>query len=592
MCGETSIIYRGTSLWAACLLPFKTVHILAGAACIAKEISERSSFAWQFVRPLLYSEKFQSQCVPFPSCKVINMRKHFNVAGPCLPSEHYMLPAQDRCEGILDLIEQKQYFVLHSARQSGKTTLLLDLVHQLNDSGVYYALYCSLENIQEIHDVKEGIPAIVRNLKKEIKYNPAVQDFPFPQDLDDSDYNNVLQECLIQFCGQLDKPLVVLFNEVDCLSDQTLISFLRQLREGYINRSRYPFVHTLALVGMRNIRDYPAPQTSVQENLSSASPFNVLTEALTLRTFTPAEVVELLGQHTQSTQQVFSAEVAQNIFEWTEGQPWLVNAIAREIVVKILGGDSSKSIELEHVEQAVQTIILRRDTHIDSLLERLKETRVQKVMEPLIVGSSQAYDLLDDGYRYVFELGLVREKNKILVPANRVYSEVVLRTLSIGFQNRMNHDQHPPEIPAYLSNNALDMKRLLGDFQNFWRENSEIWVKQSQYQEAAPHLVLQAFLQRVINGGGRLTREMAAGSRRLDLCLHFASQRYPIELKIRYSSKTREEGKKQLFDYMDKLDCKEGWLIVFDRRKKVSWKEKLYWKTTTLNKKTIHLVGC
>ncbi|HKL20654.1 MAG TPA: hypothetical protein VJ904_02545, partial [Tichowtungia sp.] len=81
---------------------------------------------------------------------------------------------------------------------------------------------------------------------------------------------------------------------------------------------------------------------------------------------------------------------------------------------------------------------------------------------------------------------------------------------------------------------SIDMRRLLVEFQHFWRENSEIWQERFEYREAAPHLILMAFLQRVLNGGGRIDREYSSGRGRIDLCLHHGGRRYPVELKIRY----------------------------------------------------------
>jgi hypothetical protein len=54
---------------------------------------------------------------------------------------------------------------------------------------------------------------------------------------------------------------------------------------------------------------------------------------------------------------------------------------------------------------------------------------------------------------------------------------------------------------------------LLKAFQEFLRENSEIWVEKYEYKEAAPHLILQAFLQRVIKRGGEIIRKYASGRR-------------------------------------------------------------------------------
>jgi Cdc6-like AAA superfamily ATPase len=187
------------------------------------------------------------------------MKKTFNIAGPCHPAEHYMLPTQQRCTGLMELIEQKQYFVIHAARQTGKTTLLFELAKQLNETGQYYALYCSLETIQNIVDAKEGIPAIIKVIENRLKFHQTLRHYyPFAEPINYADFNVALMTTLTYLCEALDKPLVILFDEVDCLSNGTLISFLRQLRNGYIERSQIPFVHSIALVGMRNIRDYKA----------------------------------------------------------------------------------------------------------------------------------------------------------------------------------------------------------------------------------------------------------------------------------------------------------------------------------------------
>ncbi len=521
------------------------------------------------------------------------MKRYFNVAGPCIPGEHYMLPAQERCRGVLDLVDQKQYFVIHAARQSGKTTLLKELTHQVNAQGDYHALYCSLESLERVSEPERGIPEIVKKLRTQIARHPALRSFPFAQDADYDNFTDVLNLVLSLFCESLDKPLVIFFDEVDCLSNGTLIAFLRQVREGYINRADIPFVHSVALVGMRNIRDYKSRIRGEEETLGTASPFNIVTETLTLRNFTQEELSRLYAQHTEVTGQTFLPDVIEAVYDATRGQPWLVNAIAREIVVKILQNDHAQTLTPEHVEQAVERIIQQRGVHLDSLMKRLTEKRVQQIVEPVILGTPGAYDIYDDDYRYVLDLGLLSESPRgYVVPSNQIYGEVMIRTLNSRAQMAMRQQQYPPELPAYLSEGKLDMTRLLKDFQAFWRENSEIWQERFDYKEAAPHLILQAFFQRVLNGGGRLAREMAGGRKRLDLCVEYAAQRYPVELKIRYDTTTEEEGKIQIAEYMDTLGCNEGWLILFDRRATVSWEEKIFWNTEEHEGNTIHIVGC
>jgi hypothetical protein len=390
----------------------------------------------------------------------------------------------------------------------------------------------------------------------------------------------------------LDKPLVLLFDEVDCLSNGTLISFLRQLRDGYVNRRRMPFPQSIGLIGMRNIRDYKARVRDDRETLGSASPFNIVAEAFTLRNFTREEIARLYAQHTAQTGQVFPAEVVQAVFDATQGQPWLVNAIAHNIIVKQLANDVTRALLPEHVTQAVEALIRQRPTHLDSLMERLREPRVQRIVEPVILGKAPPCGRLDDDYQYVLDLGLLREADYRLVPANPIYGEGMIRTLSDRAQVALETQRYPPEAPAYLVEGRLDMRRLLGDFQAFWRQNSEMWIERFQYKEAAPHLVLQAFLQRVINSGGHITRELATGNGSLDLCLHYEDISYPIELKVRYGPRTYDEGVEQLAGYMKRLGCEEGWLVVFDRRPEVSWDTKIFWETRSVGERMIHVVGC
>ncbi|MDR1407318.1 MAG: ATP-binding protein, partial [Tannerella sp.] len=165
------------------------------------------------------------------------MARYFNVAGPCNEAKHYIIDSSLRLRGIADLIDQEQYFVIHAARQSGKTTFLLDMVRRVNAEGKYYAFRCSLEMGQGITDPEKGIPAIVNKIKLDLEYSKVPGGNGFAAGADLSDYANVLRRTLTGFCMSLDRPLVIFFDEADCLSERTLISFLRQLRDGHNARS-------------------------------------------------------------------------------------------------------------------------------------------------------------------------------------------------------------------------------------------------------------------------------------------------------------------------------------------------------------------
>jgi hypothetical protein len=520
------------------------------------------------------------------------MKKFFNIAGPCIPDEHYMLSPADRCGDLMMLIEQRLYFAIHAARQTGKTTLLISLAKELEASGEYHALYVSLESCQGMNDPEKGVPAITRsisaawNIRKELR-----EIYPFKYGAYEGDLNNMVKLSIGECATHLDKPLVVLFDEVDCLANGTLVAFLRQIRDGYVNRAFAPFAHSLALVGMRDVRDYKARIRSDRDTLGSASPFNIKTKSLTLRSFTRTEMAALYAQHTATCGQVFPDEVTDWIFEQTQGQPWLVNAVAREMVMEIGGNDPSIMLTVDMAKQAVQNIVLRRETHIDSLLERLKEERVQRVIEPMMLGESGEIDLLSDDLSYVKDLGLIAIEAGIKKPANPIYAEIIGRTLSFRSQDTMDEQRLPYVLQRYgQPDGGLDMLHILRDFQQFWRENSDVWTEKYDYKEAAPHLVLMAFLQRIINGGGHLVREFATGRKRMDLIVEINGFRYPVEIKLRKGPKTVEEGQSQLAEYLDSLGIKEGWLVIFDRRPDIPWQEKIGEHAQTLpDGKTIHV---
>ncbi len=516
------------------------------------------------------------------------MEKYFNVAGPCFPAKHYMLPALDRMPEIRRLVEQEMYFVIHAPRQTGKTTTVKALAREINAKGEKVAIYCTLETLQNVTDPDAANAAI-----RDLILDNAYSDPAFPVCARESPppaYGGLglaVRAALRRLCQDAGKPLVVFFDEADCLSGRVLISFLRQLRDGYVNREDIPFPTSIALVGMLDVRDYKAQIRPDGESLGQISPFNIITEDLMLRNFTEKEIADLYAQHTAATGQVFEQDALANVWEFTRGQPWLVNALARECVVKIHKSDYSAHITGDDIVTAKETIIRRRDTHVDSLMERLREPRVRRVVEPVIMGEERTVSRNDEDWRFVTDLGLLREEGGSLVPANRMYAEIIGRYLTRDAQDDMKISI--PQTP-WATPEGLDMDGLMAAFQSFWRENGGSDRHVYDYREATPHLVLMAFLQRVLNGGGHLVREMALSSKRLDLCAEYKGHRYAVEVKTSRNFKG-EKSYAQLADYLDALGLAEGWMAVFDVDSTKPWEEKLYSRDVTFRSKTIHVVG-
>ena len=516
--------------------------------------------------------------------------KKFNTTGPCFPDEHYMLPALDRLPGIRELVAGGNYFVIHAPRQTGKTTALKALVQEINAKGDMAAIYCTLETIQKLVGSFETAMREIRHLVlKNARMVRALA--PFVGEIGElktsSGISTAVEDALQDLCFKSGKKVAVFFDEVDCLVGEVLVSFLRQLRDGYVNRDMMPFPKSVALVGMLDVRDYKALISSDGESLGEISPFNIIRKDLLIPNFTETDIQTLYAQHTSATGQVFADGVLEDVWRLTRGQPWLVNAIGCECVEEIHGSRYDEIVTVADVEAAKEAIIRRRDTHVDSLMERMREPRVRRIVEPLISGDKSDVSYNDEDYRYITDLGLLRVDRGALVPANPMYAEIIGRYLSRGEQDAMIRSV--PETP-WVKEDGLDMSGLMAAFQQFWRENSGADRDIMGYRESVPHLVLMAFLQRVTNGGGQISREMALGQGRLDLCVAFRGARYAIEVKTSDNFQG-EKSYGQCAKYLDTLGLSEAWMPIFDKSRTKTWDEKIYSRDVEFDGKTIHVLG-
>ncbi len=512
--------------------------------------------------------------------------RFFNTAGPVDAIRHYTLPPLSRIDldNVLLLIEQQKYFVLHAPRQTGKTSVLLALMERLNREGRYSCLYANIEAAQAYRgDVDAAMHTVVTQIAAAAAlYLQDGRLRTWALTALEEQGGSALNTLLSGWAQQNDKPIVLLLDEVDALVGDTLISLLRQIRAGYTQRP-HAFPQTVVLCGVRDVRDYRIHSPG-QDIITGGSAFNIKAESLRLGNFSAAEIAVLYRQHTEETGQEFADGVLAQVWNLTQGQPWLVNALGYEACFKMKAGrDRTQPITMEQIAEAKENLIQRRETHLDQLADKLREERVRRVIEPLLIGQDIALDLPLDDIDYVRDLGLVALDRPLRI-ANPIYREVIPRQLTASTE-----EMTVQESAWYLRpDHRLDMNKLLFAFQQFFREHAEHWIERFQYKEAGPQLLLQAFLQRIVNGGGRIDREYGLGRRRTDLLLHWPldatqgflgpMQRVVIELKLLHKSldATLREGLEQTVDYLDRAGTADGHLLIFDRRPGISWEEKLF----------------
>jgi len=210
---------------------------------------------------------------------------------------------------------------------------------------------------------------------------------------------------------------------------------------------------------------------------------------------------------------------------------------------------------------------------------------VRRVIEPMLQGVELPPNVPDDDRQCCIDLGLIARRERQLQIANRIYREVLPRQLTSIVQDSL---QGLAEQPWFVSaDGSLDMPKLLAAFQQFFREHSESWLQRYAYHEAGPQLLLQAFLQRIVNGGGRIAREYGLGRGRTDLLLQWPltaqgftgpMQQVVLELKIQHKGKaaTLAVGLEQTARYADQCAAAEAHLLIFDRNPKVLWEDEIY----------------
>ena len=506
--------------------------------------------------------------------------RFFNTEGPVRLDEHYAIQPLERVDvdELLGLIRAKRYFVLHAPRQTGKTSALIALRDLLNRgaAGNFRCVDVNVEVGQVARDdTARGIRAILGSLADSALL--LGDDYPTGVWLDvlaDMGPENALKGLLTRWCMANPTPLVLLVDEIDSLVGDTLLSVLRQLRAGYQQRPG-GFPQSVVLCGVRDIRDYRI-RSSTGEVIAGGSPFNVAAKSLRMGDFTEAETRALMAQHTEETGQRFTAAALDSVWTQTQGQPWLVNALcAGTCFDNKAGRDRSRTIEVDDIYAAREELILSRRTHLDQLAHKLEEARVRRVVEPLLSGGEVRHQARD--LEYVRDLGLLAPDSPPRI-ANPIYREVVPRELGYVLQDSLD-----VQVAWYVDDDGrLDMDKLLTAFGTFFGEHAEHWLGRfGDYPEAGPQLILQSYLQRVVNGGGRIEREYGLGRGRTDLLVLWPREagqpsdlweRFVVECKVLRDSDrkslewTIERGMEQTLGYMAKCGAEEGHLVVIDRR--------------------------
>ncbi len=504
------------------------------------------------------------------------MGKRFNITGLCLPNRHYMADVSSKLNIALSMIEQGEYFAINRPRQYGKTTTLNSLTNLLNEKGGYIVLNSSFEGIgdaifEEEATFSQGFVEILAKYTSESDTSLAqwlLQEAPRVRSL------KLLELFISEFLNKTPKKVVLLIDEVDKSSNnQLFVSFLAMLRNKYLENHRFKTFHSVVLSGLHDVKTLKIKLRPDSEKKLN-SPWNIATDFNVDMTLNPQEIKSMLDEYVADKKIETNTEgVAERLFYYTSGYPFLVSKLCKMYDEEILPAKTDNTWTNEDIDKCVKKLIGENNTNFDSLTKNIEEYQdlYALVYRVAVDGEQIPFNIHNQDIHIGILHGIFRDGNGHgLKIHNRIYNEVLLNYMS--FKVLLAQPRDSMEVGMSYKNNddTLNMQSTLLGFQAFLKK--EYSKKDRDFIEKQGRLVFLAFMKPIINGKGFDFKEVQISEeRRLDVVITYMREKFVAELKIWRGEKAHAKGLKQLCNYLDIQGLDEGFLLIFDHSEVKKW---------------------
>ena len=507
------------------------------------------------------------------------MRKEFNVTGICYPEFHYMMDNREKLKKVQELIERGKYFTINRPRQYGKTTTLHFLGQTFNKSADYLPIELNFQGVDSLwHESDKAFAQMF--------FGQLADFFEFEQ-VDLADFfekekagiidMGSLSKSITRLVQNLNKKIVLIIDEVDASSNYLpFLNFLGMLRTKYLARhkAQQRTFYSIVLAGVHDIKSLKY-QKRPSDNAEYNSPWNIATDFTVDMSFNPTEIAFMLQQYSEAEGIKMDIPlISERLHYYTAGYPFLVSKLCKIIAETILPKQSKQSKQfwdLADLEQAVQLLLKENNTNFDSLIKNMENNLgLYDLVKRVIIDGDKITFNPDEPITSLGRMYGIFKSNGTLKIHNRIYEQRIYNYLTakamIKLPTIANFGMH-----FLLPNNALDMRAVLLKFQQFMKEQYS--EKDKDFYEREGRIIFLAFLSPILNGQGYTFKEVQTSlEKRLDIIVTYFQHRYIIELKLWYGEEYHQKGLTQLADYLEIHDVSKGFLVVFDDRKKKSWK--------------------
>ena len=507
--------------------------------------------------------------------------RKFNVKGPCIPEDHYMVDISKRLEKMKMLVEEREYFVINRARQYGKTTTLAALENYLADE--YIVISISFQGWGDSTFASEEIfcQRLLKRIKQKLRFTAVSKEYRDSWHDGEIDNFDSLNYHITDMCE--DKKVVLMIDEVDRASNHRLfLSFLGLLREKYQARSKrkdFTF-HSVILAGVYDIKNIKLKM--VEEGMHSLmsgernydSPWNIAENFDEDMSFSACEIAGMLSSYEadHKTGMIIS-EIAEEIYSFTSGYPFLVSRICQYIHEK-LEKDWTKAGVLEAVRLITEEP--QPNTLFDDLFKNIRNHQAlsdflyEILMAKEIYTFSQGDEVIEQGLRYAF----IRIVDREIHIHNRIF-EIIITSYFITKEKREGKKLVKNRIdPDVVNGDRFNIELFFERFNAFYQRHYA--DKDISFLEREATFLFVFFLQPYLNGKGFQypgPHPNAATEKRLDVVFTYGNEEFIIEFKIWHGEVYRQKAHKQLIDYLNKRGADKGYLLTFDFRKKKEVKQ-------------------
>ncbi len=501
------------------------------------------------------------------------MAKKFNITGTCIPDKHYMADISGKIEKIIALVREGEYFTINRPRQYGKTTTLFRLEQELKKDSHYLVMDISFEGIDDptYAEQKLFIPTFLDLLKKSLAYNREKEavDFIDSQSLI-RDFNR-LSNFITGFVEKTQRQVVLLIDEVDKSSNNRLfLDFLGMLRSKYLKRSEgkdHTF-HSVILAGVHDVKTLKSLIRKDEEKKFN-SPWNIAADFKVDLSLFPGEIIPMLEDYAKEKNvKVEPRAVAERIFHYTSGYPFLVSLLCKIIDEEILPGKEIKEWQPGDLIKAVHIALMQDSTNFESLVKNLENNpELYELVFNIIMNEKEfSYNRRNPVIHQGTLYGILKEEQGKARVHNRLYEQLIYDYMSSKLETSGGIKYSTVGSSYIREDGTLDIEKILRKFQEFM--NQQYSTKDIPFLERNGRLLFLAFIKPIINGRGFDFKEVEVSEeKRLDVVITFDNQKYIVELKIWRGEAYHEEGIRQLCDYLDRQNQSKGYLLIYDIRK-------------------------